>query len=55
MKTKLLLCAVLLGLLSGCVVEDGNGPYRYGFYPLGYHHYHHYNHHYRHHHDYDRY
>lgn len=60
MKTKLLLCAVLLGLLGGCVAHrPSESPYPYGVYPLGYYHHDHYwhKHHARpyHHHYYHRY
>lgn len=57
MKTKLLLCAVLFGLLGGCVVHGPReSAYPYGVYPLGYYHHHHYSHqhhrYHRHHHPY---
>ena len=43
MKTKLLLCAILLGLLGGCVVHTASdGSYAYRVYPLGYYHHDHY-------------
>jgi len=58
MKTKLLFCAVLLGLLGGCVAHSpSQSPYPYGVRPLGYyHHGHHWHKHqgrsYHHHHRY---